>query len=235
MARCTLTSATLTKPSRYWRAEDQRLRDQSTSVQALPLAGLALRRGIFDGADRLAAHLGEGRYRDVAGRLRIQLLRASIGDDSNADILIDELERVARVQRSPIGLHCAALALRGVHRRSGLSAAVDAVPTRGSYMFSMLAEELARSNSRPEWRSPRAGETLKPASGREVVREPAWSSAAWWGHLGSGSPRLVRWIGRPPQMRLGALRTPRTGRSKHLRAHMRSCDHRALGATGPRR
>ena len=171
-------------------------RPEYASVQALPLAGLALRRGDVDGAERLAAHLGEGHYRDVAGRLRIQLLRARIGvarDDSNADVLIDELERLAHVQRSPIGLYCAAL-LRGVHRRGGLSAAVEAVPPHSSYVFSMLAEELARSL--PILSSAALDRVKREASLRPERWLPGlWLSIALGGDAADRSARLVAELG----------------------------------------
>ena len=166
------------------------------SVQALPLAGLALRRGDIDGAERLAAHLGEGPYRDVAGRLRTQMLRARISvarRDANADVLIDELERLARVQRSPIGLHCAAL-LRGVHRRSGLSAAVDAVPPASSYVFSMVTEELARSL--PFLSAAALDRVKREASLRPDRWMPGlWLSIAIGGDVADRSARLVAELG----------------------------------------
>ena len=193
-------------------------RPEYASVQALPLAGLALRRGDVDGAERLAAHLGAGHYRDVAGRLRMQLLRARIGvarDDSKTDVLIDELERLAHVQRSPIGLYCAAL-LRGVHRRGGLSAAVEAVPPHKPYVFSMLAEELSRSL--PILDSSALDRIRREASLRPERWLPGlWLSIALGGDTADTSARLVADLGDAADA--ARLRDAAKGGSKSLRVH----------------
>ncbi|HEY3414850.1 MAG TPA: BTAD domain-containing putative transcriptional regulator, partial [Armatimonadota bacterium] len=150
-------------------------RPEFASVQALPLAGIALRRHDVDAAARLAAGLEAGFYRDVAGRLRVQLLRARVAVARNEDFtgaVIDELERLGRVQRAPIGIQAAHI-LRCVHAGKGLSGAIDAVPPAGTYLLSMLAEEITRSLPLI------GGAALSVVRKEATLRPDRWRSALW--------------------------------------------------------
>jgi DNA-binding SARP family transcriptional activator/tetratricopeptide (TPR) repeat protein len=150
-------------------------RPEYASVQALPLAGLALRRDDFGSAQEIATSLEEGHYRDVAGRLRIQLLRSRVfvaRNDPKASSAIDELMRLGSVQRSPIGIHCASV-LSSVYSGTGLSGALEAIPPQSSYIMSMLAEEIARS-------LPTLTGSARDAVRWEAAQRPErWLSALW--------------------------------------------------------
>ena len=125
---------------------------QYQHLQALPYGFLALRRGDVDRAAALSRQLGSRPYSDIAGKLRTQILLVRVlvaQGSSTAEQELRELDRVARVQRSRVGIGLSRI-LTAVLNQGRIGPEIESLMAIDSYLLSMVAEELSACLHRTE-------------------------------------------------------------------------------------